>query len=89
MGIDENRWIYFGKINVLKTVILPMGDSILYFQEFNLTFAISKTFSKFIFEILFRSVEKITPKSVNSFSPHSISGLTSTLDLEFILLPIQ
>ena len=89
MGIDENRWINFGKINVFKTAILPMGDSILYFQEFNSAFALSKTFSKFIFEILFRSVEKVIPKSVNSFSPQSISGLVFILDLEFILLPIQ
>ena len=44
-----------------------MGDNIQYFQEFNLAFALSKTFSKFIFEILFRSDEKIIPKSVNSF----------------------
>ena len=66
-----------------------MGDNILYFQEFNSAFALSKTFSKFIFEILFRSIEKIIPKSVNSFSPQSISALTSTLDLEFILLPIH
>ena len=64
-------------------------DSILYFQEFNSAFALSKTFSKFIFEMLFRSVEKIIPKSVNSFSPQSMSGLVSILDLEFILLPIQ
>ena len=48
VGIDENRWINFGKINVFKTVILPMGVSILYFQEFNSAFALSKTFSKLI-----------------------------------------
>ena len=70
-------------------VILPLGDNILYFQEFNLAFALSKTLSKLIFEILFRSVKKIIPKSVNSFYPQSNSASTYYLDLEFILLPIQ
>ena len=59
VGIDENRWINLAKL--MFEVIFPMGDSILYFQEFNSALALSKTFSKFIFEMLFRSVEKIIP----------------------------
>ena len=70
--------INFGRITVLRTVILPRDESNLNFQDFNsvLTFVIAM--SKFICGMSFRFTENFIPKRLNLLSPSTFLGLHST-----------